>query len=64
MSKVDKHTNTQAEWEQYYEELVRLGLIGQESRRAVIAPRYTDFAPVKAKGKPASEIIIEERGER
>jgi len=48
----------------YWDELIRRGLVDPASRRAFLAPKYSDFEPVKAKGKPASAIIIEERGER
>jgi excisionase family DNA binding protein len=47
-----------------WEDLVRRGLVEPESRQAFVAPRLTPFKPIKAKGKPASEFIIEERGER
>jgi excisionase family DNA binding protein len=47
-----------------WEDLVRRGLVEPASRQAFLAPRLAPFRPVKAKGKPASEIIIEERGER
>lgn len=48
----------------YFEELLQRGLVTEESRQAFFAPRASHFTPIKAKGKPASEIIIEERGER
>lgn len=51
-------------WERYYEDLLRAGLTTPASRRAIVAPAYDDFAPIDAAGKPASEMIIEERGER
>jgi len=51
-------------WEQYYEELRRLGLTSAESHHAIVAPTFDDFAPVDVTGKPASELIIKERGER
>lgn len=47
-----------------WEKLVRRGLVDPASRRAFLAPKFSDFKPVKVKGKLASEIIIEERGER
>ena len=47
-----------------WEDLVRRRLVDPESRQAFLTPRLTPFKPIKAKGKPASEIIIEERGER
>ncbi len=49
-------------WERYYEELLRLGLTTPESRQAIVAPAFGDFVPVDVTGKPASEMIIEERG--
>lgn len=64
------NTTVQAEvaeekvWERYYEELLRLGLTTPESRQAIVAPKFADFVPIEVKGKPASEIIIEERGAR
>jgi len=51
-------------WEQYYEELLRLGLTTPESRQAIVAPKFSDFVPIEVTGKPASEIIMEERGAR
>lgn len=51
-------------WVAYWDELVRRGLVDPASRRSFFAPKFSDFEPVKTKGKPASEIIIEERGER
>lgn len=51
-------------WAASWDELIRRGLVDPASRRAFFAPKFSDFKPVKAKGKPASEIIIEERGER
>jgi excisionase family DNA binding protein len=51
-------------WAVSWDELVRRGLVDSASRRAFLAPKFSDFRPVKAKGKLASEIIIEERGER
>jgi len=51
-------------WERYYEKLLRLGLTSPESRQAIVGPRFADFAPVEFAGKPASELIREEREER
>ncbi|MFQ5899821.1 MAG: helix-turn-helix domain-containing protein [Candidatus Methylomirabilia bacterium] len=51
-------------WELYYEELRRLGLTTPESRQAIVAPTFGDFVPIDVTGKPASDLIIEERGER
>lgn len=51
-------------WERYYEELLRLGLTTPESRQAIVAPKFADVIPIEVTGKPASEIIIEERGAR
>lgn len=51
-------------WAVSWDELVRRGLVDPTSRRAFLAPKFSDFKPVKVKGKPASQIIIEERGER
>jgi excisionase family DNA binding protein len=51
-------------WQRYYEELLRLGLTTPESRQAIVAPTFEDFVPVDVTGKPASELIIEERGAR
>jgi hypothetical protein len=51
-------------WERYYEELLRLGLTTHESRQAIVAPRFADIVSIEVKGKPASQIIIEERGVR
>lgn len=48
-------------WERYYEELLRLGLTTPESRQAIVAPHFDDSVPVEVTGKPASELIIEER---
>lgn len=48
-------------WERYYEELLRLGLTTPESRQAIVAPNFDDSVPVEVTGKPASELIIEER---
>ena len=48
-------------WGRYYEELLRLGLTTPESRQAIVAPTFDDFVPVEVTGKPASELIIEER---
>lgn len=50
------------QWERYYEELLRLGLTTPESRQAIVLPNFSDFVPVEVTGKPASELIIEERG--
>ena len=47
-----------------WEDLVRRGLVEAASRQAFLAPKLTPFKPVKTKGKPASEIIVEERGEQ
>jgi excisionase family DNA binding protein len=51
-------------WAAAWDEIVRLGLVDAASRRAFFAPKFSDFKPAKARGKPASLIIIEERGER
>lgn len=51
-------------WAATWHELVRLGLVDPGSRQAFFSPRHSDFKPVKARGKPASLVIIEERGER
>lgn len=51
-------------WERYYEELLHLGLTTLGSRQAIVTPRFSDFVPVEVKGKPPSELIIEERGAR
>jgi excisionase family DNA binding protein len=51
-------------WARLWEDLVRRGIVVPASRRAFLAPRLAPFRPIKAKGKPASEIITEERGER
>jgi excisionase family DNA binding protein len=51
-------------WTASWDALVRRSLVDPASRRAFFAPKFSDFKPVKAKGKPASLIIIEERGER
>ncbi len=51
-------------WERYYEELLRLGLTTPESRSAIVAPHFADFVPVDVTGKPASELIIDERDAR
>jgi excisionase family DNA binding protein len=51
-------------WAATWHELVRLGLVDAASRRAFFAPKFPDFKPAKSRGKPASLIIIEERGER
>ncbi|MBI3330432.1 MAG: helix-turn-helix domain-containing protein [Nitrospinae bacterium] len=51
-------------WEQYYEALLRLALTTPESRQALLEPMFADFTPIEVEGKPASEIIIEERGAR
>ena len=51
-------------WERYYEELLRLALTTPESRQAVVAPKFADFVPVEVAGKPASEMIIDEREAR
>lgn len=48
-------------WEEYYEQVLRLGLTIPESRQAIVAPKFEDFAPVDVTGKPASELILEER---
>lgn len=48
-------------WERFYEQLLRSGLTTPESRQGIVAPRFDDFAPVEITGKPASELIIEER---
>lgn len=47
-----------------WEELVRRRLVEPTSRQAFLAPRLVPFRPVRAKGKPASDIIMEDRGER
>ncbi len=50
--------------------LVKIGgksLIPEEallSRQAVVAPKFADFVPVEVTGKPASEMIIDEREAR
>jgi len=51
-------------WGEYYEELLRLGLTTPESRQAIVAPAFSDFIPIEVIGKPASELIIEERAQR
>jgi excisionase family DNA binding protein len=51
-------------WAAAWLALVRLGVVDPGSRRAFFAPKFSHFKPVKARGKPASLIIIEERGER
>ena len=51
-------------WARLWDDLVRRGIVEPASRQALLAPRLAPFRPIKAKGKPASEIIIEERGER
>jgi excisionase family DNA binding protein len=51
-------------WARYYEELLRLGLTTPKSRQGIVAPAFDDLVPVEVTGKPASELIIEERGER
>lgn len=51
-------------WERYHAELLRLGLTTPECRDAVLTPRFEDVAPVEVAGKPASELIIEERDAR
>lgn len=51
-------------WERYYEELLRQGLTSPESRQAVVTPRFADFVPIEVAGKPASQLIIEEREAR
>jgi excisionase family DNA binding protein len=50
-------------WERYYENLLRAGLTTPASRQAIAAPAFDDFVPINVTGKPASELIIEERGE-
>ncbi len=47
-----------------WEDLVDRGLVEPASRQAFLAPKLAPLVPMKAKGKPASRIIIEERGER
>jgi hypothetical protein len=47
-----------------WDELVRRGLVDPASRQAFFGPKLADFKPIRVKGKPVSEIIIEERGER
>ena len=47
-----------------WEDLVRRGLVDPASRQAFLVPKLAPFRPIKARGKPASQIIIEERGER
>ena len=50
--------------------LVKIGgksLIPEEallSRQAIVAPKFADFVPVEVTGKPASEMIIDEREAR
>ncbi len=51
-------------WARCWDDLLRRGLVAPASRRAFLAPKYSDLSPIKTKGKPASEIIIQERGER
>jgi excisionase family DNA binding protein len=51
-------------WVACWEELASRGLVDATSRRAFFDSDLADFKPVKAKGKLASQIIIEERGER
>ena len=51
-------------WASLWQEIVRRGLVDPASRRAFLAPRLKAFKPVKAKGKAASQLIIEGRGER
>ena len=53
-----------ATWARLWEDLVRQGLVEPASRQAFLAPKLASFKPIKAKEKPASAIIIEERGER
>ncbi|MBI2368920.1 MAG: helix-turn-helix domain-containing protein [Deltaproteobacteria bacterium] len=50
--------------EDYWQELVRSGLVGEESRQAFFNPKGSRFNPVEVKGTPLSELIIAERGER
>lgn len=55
---------TGLEWARCWHDLVRRGLVAPTSRRAFLAPKYSNLSPIKTKGKATSEIIIEERGER
>ena len=48
----------------YWDELINRGVADPASRVAFFSPRLSDLKPVKTKGKPASQIIIDERGER
>lgn len=61
--KMTDRTDEEA-WRNFWDELVRRGLVDPASRRAFFAPKFSDFTPVKVKGKLASEIIIDERGEQ
>ena len=51
-------------WTRAWDDLVRRGLVALASRQAFLAPKYSDLSPIKTKGKAASEIILQERGER
>jgi excisionase family DNA binding protein len=48
----------------YWDELINRGLVDPASRVAFFSPRLSDLKPVKSKGKLASQIITDERGER
>lgn len=52
------------EWARCWHDLVRRGLVEPTSRRAFLAPQYSDLSPIRTKGKAASEIIMQGRGER
>lgn len=51
-------------WTRAWDDLVQRGLVALASRRAFLAPKFSDLSPVKTRGKAASEIIMQERGER
>lgn len=50
--------------EQWFNALLRQGVVSSASRQAFLAPTISPFEPVKATGPLASELLIAERGER
>jgi excisionase family DNA binding protein len=51
-------------WATLWDDLVRRGIVEPASRGAFLSPKLVPFRPVEVKGKPPSETIIQERGER
>lgn len=49
--------------EQWFDALLRAGVVWAGSRQALVAPAMSPFRPVKAQGIPASDLVLAERGQ-